>query len=100
MIYVSIFLLSLLLSGSVTAILMLPIALEAAKRTGLPQKMFVFGVIFAACQDLMFPISQTNLMIARHGKYKFCDFVRFGLPLSSILMILTIPLIYYVYGDW
>lgn len=60
--------------------------------------MLVYTVVFAACQDLLFPISQTNFMIVNHGKYKFCDFVRFGLPLSIVLMALTIPLIYYVYG--
>jgi di/tricarboxylate transporter len=51
---------------------------------------FLLIVMFAASTAFITPIGyQTNLMVYGPGGYKFTDFMRVGLPLQLILMVVT-----------
>ncbi len=100
LIYICTVVLSLVLSTSATAIIMMPIAFQAAEATGMSQKLFIFVIILAASQGFSTPFSyQTNLMVWRPGGYKFCDFIVVGIPLNVILLVLGTVLCYYIYGE-
>ena len=49
--------LSLFLTGSATCILTIPLAFEAAAKTGLPEKLFVMTIMFACSQELLMPFA-------------------------------------------
>eukprot|EP00001_Collodictyon_triciliatum_P077104 13657_4 len=44
---------------------------------------------------------QTNLMVLGPGGYSFGDFVKFGMPLQIIIMMVTVPLCVWFFGrEW
>ena len=84
------------LSNNATAVLFTPIALDVARRLGVPPQGFLACVIFAANASFATPIGyQTNLLVMGPGRYRFVDFAKAGVPLV-ILVWLTFSLV----GPW
>ena len=91
-------LLSALVSNGAIAILMAPIALQAAasvagiegldaEATALLSRAFLMTVVFSASVCFATPLGhQVNLMVFGPGGYKFSDFLRMGLPLSILAL--------------
>ncbi len=76
------------LSNSATAIIFTPIAIATAKQLNLDPAPFVLCVIYAANCAFATPIAyQTNLLVMGPGHYQFKDFVRFGTPLVILLWL-------------
>ncbi len=88
-----------ILSNSAAVILLIPIAAQVAVALGLNPLSLMLAVTFAASNSFLTPIGyQTNTMVYGPGGYKFTDFMRVGLPLN-ILMVIVIPhLIVHFYG--
>ena len=81
-------------SNTATAIIMTPVVISVTSAMGFEPRPFIFAVCFAASASFSTPIGyQTNLMVYGPGGYKFLDFMKVGLPLSLILLILAIILI-------
>jgi len=81
------------ISNNATAVLMFPIALEAAREVQAAPRAFAVAVALAASASFLTPIAyQTNLMVYGPGGYRFSDYARLGLPLI-ILFLLGIALI-------
>ncbi|WP_407661560.1 SLC13 family permease [Haladaptatus caseinilyticus] len=89
--YVITTLVTAVVSNSASAILMIPVAVEAATRVGGDPFSFVLAVTFASSADFMTPIGyQTNLLVYGPGGYKFTDYFRVGAPLQLLLSIATV----------
>ncbi len=86
-IFLSVAVMTNLLSNAATAVLFTPIALSAAEQTGAPDTLpYVLAVIFGANCCFATPISyQTNMLVMGPGHYRFSDFLRFGTPLVFLL---------------
>jgi di/tricarboxylate transporter len=57
--------------------------------------MFAMITAIAASCSFLTPIGyQTNLLVYGPGGYKFTDYLKVGLPLSLISMLLTLSLAY------
>ncbi|MGD9281810.1 MAG: SLC13 family permease [Desulfobacterales bacterium] len=86
------------LSNNATAILLLPIAISAAQGLGVDPKPFIIGVCFGASACFATPIGyQTNLLVYGPGGYRFSDYLKLGMPLNLLVLImgsLFIPLIW------
>jgi di/tricarboxylate transporter len=84
------------LSNNATAILLLPIAISAAQGLGVDPKPFIIGVCFGASACFATPIGyQTNLLVYGPGGYRFSDYLKLGMPLNLLVLImgsLFIPL--------
>ncbi|MHC5025300.1 MAG: SLC13 family permease [Planctomycetota bacterium] len=69
-----------------SAVLMFPIAMEAARNLEVSPEPFVFTLIVAAGSTFVTPIGyQTNLMVYGPGGYRFLDFFRLGFPLTIVI---------------
>ncbi len=86
------------LSNNATAILLLPIAVSSAVGLGVDPKPFIIAVCFGASACFATPIGyQTNLLVYGPGGYRFSDYLKLGIPLNLLVIImgsLFIPLIW------
>lgn len=88
MIFLTVAVLTNLLSNAATAVLFTPIAISAATQAGLDPTPFVFAVIYGANCCFATPIAyQTNLLVMGPGHYRFVDYIRFGGPLVIVLWL-------------
>lgn len=77
-------------SNNAAAVIGTPIAMGIARQLGLPEEVFVLGVLFGANMSYATPMAyKTNLLVMTAGGYRFSDFVRVGVPLT-LLMWLTL----------
>lgn len=86
------------LSNNATAILLLPIAISAAQSLGVDPKPFIIAVCFGASACFATPIGyQTNLLVYGPGGYRFSDYLKLGIPLNLVVLVmgsLFIPMIW------
>ncbi len=81
------------ISNTATAILVAPIALQAALDMGVSPFPVLIGVAVAASASFMTPIgTPTNLMVYVPGGYRFTDYVKVGAPLTLLFLIVTLLL--------
>ncbi len=88
----------LLVSNTATAVLMAPIAISVAQDMAVSPYPFAMTIAIAASAAFATPISSpVNTLVLEPGDYRFSDFVRTGLPLLLLTMVLAlvvIPLIF------
>ena len=89
---VAVYLVTVLLTETITnnaaAIVMFPIALSTAETLGVSVTPYAVAVMVAASASFVTPIGyQTNLMVQGPGGYRFGDYVRLGLPLSTLVAV-------------
>ncbi len=86
-------LLSQFISNTATAVLLAPIALNTAQFLGFNPEPFMMTVAIAASTAFSTPIaSPINTLVLGPGGYKFMDFVKVGVPLQLIAMLITLVL--------
>jgi di/tricarboxylate transporter len=82
------------LSNNAVAVIYTPIAIELAQTLGLDPRPFVVAVMFSATLAFATPVGyQTNMMVYGPGGYKFSDYLRIGLPLNIVVMLVVCALI-------
>jgi di/tricarboxylate transporter len=81
-------LMSNIISNSAAAVIGTPIAIELARRLGLPPEPFVLAVLFGVNMGYATPMADNcNLLVYSAGGYAFRDFVRVGVPLTIIMWL-------------
>lgn len=83
--------LSLILSNTATTVLMAPVALQLAQGLGASPQAFLMVVALAASSAFSSPMaSPVNLMVMSQGGYRFQDYVKVGLPLQCLMLIIIV----------
>jgi len=82
-----------LVTNNAAAVLMFPIAMETAKSLDVNYVPFVMAIMVSASMGFATPFGyQTNLMVYGPGGYKFNDYLRLGIPLDLLMMLVTVVL--------
>jgi len=90
-IFTSVF--SQFISNTATTVLVAPIALTVAQSMNLNPEPFMMMVALAASTAFATPIaSPVNTLILIPGKYSFKDFIKVGIPLQLIAMVIALLL--------
>ena len=83
-----------IITNNAAAVLVFPIAMSTAADLGLDQRPFAIAVALAASASFLTPVAyQTNIMVYGPGGYRFADYTRLGLPLTVIVIAVTIILV-------
>lgn len=83
-----------LMTNNAAAALAFPISLSLAQHLGVSPTPFFVTICMAASSSFSTPIGyQTNLIVQNVGGYKFSDYIKVGLPLNFIALILSVLLI-------
>ncbi len=84
-------LLTLLMSGQVTAIVMIPLALVTAQGTGIDARPFAMAVAMGCSLAFISPLGHpVNIMVMNPGGYTFKDYLKVGLPLTVAAFLIII----------
>lgn len=90
--------LSQVINNSATTVLVTPIVLQSASELGVSPYPMMMIVAVSASTAFLTPIgTTTNLMVSAPGAYSFEDFVKIGLPLIVIFLLVSlifVPLIW------
>ena len=83
-----------LMTNNAAAALAFPISLAIAEHMGVSPMPFFVTICMAASASFSTPIGyQTNLIVQGVGNYRFADFVRIGLPLNLLTLIITVTFV-------
>ena len=90
--------LSDVMNNTATAVIAAPIALDIANRLQVNPDPFLMAVAVAASCAFLTPIGhKNNTLIMGPGGYRFGDYWRMGLPLEVLIIVVSIPMIIWVW---
>lgn len=86
--------LGLFISNTATAVLMAPVAIAIARDLKASPLPFAMIVALAASTAFMTPVSSpVNTLVMGPGNYRFSDFVKLGVPLAVLVMVVSVLLV-------
>ena len=89
-------LLSEFINNAAAAAVLFPIAVYLANSTGYPLHAFALALLFGATSSFSTPIGyQTNMMVQGPGNYAVKDFLKVGLPLNFLSVVISSGMIYF-----
>jgi len=81
------------MSNAAAALVVLPVAIEAAHAAGGNPRTFAIAIMLAASISFITPFEPSCILIYGPGKYRFNDFVRVGGGLTLLLAVIVILLV-------
>ncbi|WP_105432017.1 MULTISPECIES: SLC13 family permease [Neorhizobium] len=86
------------LNNAATVLVMAPIAASFATNLGFRPEAFLLAVAVGAGCDFLTPVGhQCNTLVFGPGGYKFSDYPRLGLPLSALIVLVSVPALLFVW---
>ncbi len=87
-------LLSAVINNAATVLLMAPIGLKIASALEISSDPFLMAVAIGGSAAFLTPIGhQSNTLVMSPGGYKFSDYLKLGLPMTILILIVAVPLI-------
>ncbi|HPE34053.1 MAG TPA: SLC13 family permease [Bacteroidales bacterium] len=91
-------LMSAFITNAAVVAMLFPIVLSISAKLGVNPFPLVMVMTFGAATSFMTPVGyQTNLMVYGPGGYTFSDFLRIGLPLTIIYMVVAVLIMYFMF---
>ncbi|HVS01127.1 MAG TPA: SLC13 family permease [Thermoanaerobaculia bacterium] len=81
------------MSNQAAALVVLPLAIRAAETLDLNPRTFAVTVALAASSSFITPLEPASLLAFGPGRYRFADFFRVGLPLTVLVLAVTLLLV-------
>lgn len=86
------------LNNAATVLVVAPIAAGFAQTLGYRPEAFLMAVAIGAGCDFLTPIGhQSNTLVMGPGGYHFSDYARLGLPLSALVLLVSVPTLMFVW---
>ena len=81
------------ITNNAAAVLVFPIAMATARSLDVNVMPFIIAITVAASAGFSTPFGyQTNLMVYSAGGYRFSDYLRLGIPLNFLFLIITVAI--------
>jgi di/tricarboxylate transporter len=77
------------MSNAAAALVVLPVALNSAEALGVNQRTFAIAIMLAASVSFITPLEPSCILVYGPGKYRFVDFVKTGIWLTLILIVVV-----------
>ncbi len=78
---------AIFVNNHVSAVLMAPLAIDAALSAGADPRMFIMAVALGAATGYVTPFAHPgNILVMGPGNYRFNDYVRAGAPVALVVM--------------
>ncbi|MDE2787778.1 MAG: SLC13 family permease [Chloroflexota bacterium] len=91
-------LLSAVINNAAAVILMAPIGINVAENIGASLDPLLMAVAIGGSSAFLSPIGhQSNTIVMGPGGYRFADYLRMGLPLEIVIVVVCIPAIMWVW---
>jgi len=85
---------TLVMPSPVVAVIMSPIALSTAVNMGISPYAFMMGIAYALAAAFLSPVSHpANVLVMSPGGYRSMDYVKQGLPLLLLVLLVSLPLL-------
>jgi di/tricarboxylate transporter len=98
MLMTTVMVLSNIVNNAAAAVLAAPVAIKLAEGMGVSADPMLMAVAVGASSAFLTPIGhQSNMLVMSPGGYKFQDYWRLGLPVSLVVMAVSIPMILLVW---
>ncbi len=81
------------MSNAAAALVVLPVALEAARLIGGDERTFAIGIMLAGSISFITPFEPSCLLVYGPGKYRLMDFIRVGGWLTVLLTVVTLAIL-------
>lgn len=81
------------MSNAAAALVVLPVALETAQQLGVNERTFAIAIMMAASVSFITPFEPSCILVYGPGKYRFRDFLKVGLLLTIILIVVVLFLL-------
>jgi di/tricarboxylate transporter len=87
-------LLTQVMPGQVTAVVLAPIAISAAQKLGMSPYALAMAVALGTSMAFLTPLGHpVNVLVMGTGGYKFADYFKVGAPLAALLFVLVLVLL-------
>ena len=87
-------LLTQVMPGQVTAVVLAPIAISAAQKFGMNPYTLAMAVALGTSMAFLTPLGHpVNVLVMGTGGYKFGDYFKVGAPLTVLLFVLVLVLL-------
>lgn len=80
------------MSNQVAAVVVLPVAIEAALQLGLNPRTFAMMIAVGVATSYITPLEPACMLVCGLGNYRFMDFVKVGLLLTLLIFGISVLL--------
>ena len=85
---------SQVIPNAAVVVLMAPIAISTAIAMDVSPKSFMMGIAIAASASFLSPVSHpANVLVMGPGGYRFLDYIKVGLPLTILVLLVTLTVL-------
>ncbi|MDT0641505.1 SLC13 family permease [Zunongwangia sp. F363] len=81
------------MSNAAAALVVLPVAIEAAQILNTDPRTFAIAIMLGASVSLITPFEPSCILVYGPGRYRFIDFIKAGVPLTIILLLIILLLV-------
>jgi len=81
------------MSNAAAALVVLPVAMQAATSMGASPRAFAIGVILSASASVLTPFEPSCILVYGPGKYRFYDFIKVGGGLTVAMLLVVLAMV-------
>jgi len=89
---------SLVISNVGATVLLVPLAINMAKASGMDPRMAALAVGLATSNSFLLPTHQVNALYMGPGGYRSTDFLKAGVVMTVLFLVVMVGMMYVMYG--